>query len=197
MSFYQTAQDYFNSPKSHKLPQDYIPLFELLSGFDVHLFNEPMEFFYHPSMQLADLDRPEIIEQHTMFLLFSSIATNETNETNETIWNKEINKMAHPTDYPSQKDISRLRKSPSQMNPNSQSHSQLLDLPSHSQLAQISPELGKQIYAKTLISNFLSSNPNWSLDSLYDYCMRQYADYGVSNSIIAECVKEYIEAKIS
>jgi hypothetical protein len=85
--------------------------------------------------------------------------------------------MAHALDHMSQKDISKLRKSPSTMNPKSHATTY-------------------EPHAKTLVSNFLSSNPNWSLDSLYDYCMRQYADYGVSNSIISQCVKEYIEAKI-
>ena len=83
--------------------------------------------------------------------------------------------MAHATDYPSQRDISKLRKSPSTMNRKSyhpQSH-----------------------HAQTLVSNFLHSNPNWAIDSLVKYLLSQYSDFGVTKEIIATEIHAYIMEK--
>ena len=88
--------------------------------------------------------------------------------------------MAHPTDYASQIDISRLRKSPSQMN-----------ISSHSQAIRES----KFSNANTLVYNFLRENPNWAIDSLVSYCLSQYSDFGVTKEIISDQIKIYILEK--
>lgn len=80
--------------------------------------------------------------------------------------------MAHPTDYASMRDISRLRLS---NRPKIQSY--------------------QGTHAEVLIYNFLRENPNWSLDSLYTYCMNQYSEFGVTKSTIANQVKLYINEK--
>jgi hypothetical protein len=81
--------------------------------------------------------------------------------------------MAHPTDYPSQRDISRLLKSSSYMNPNSHDHEQIKN-------------------ARTLIKNFLLQNSTWAVDSIIDYCLRTYRDYGVTRKIIADEIRAYV-----
>lgn len=77
--------------------------------------------------------------------------------------------MAHPCDYASMKDISRLKKSSNHAKP---------------------PE-----NAYILVLNFLRSNPNWSIDSLVRYCMSQYADFGVTPQIISAAIVTYIDEK--
>jgi hypothetical protein len=78
MSFYKIAQDYFNSPKQCKLPQDFKSTTDMLSGINIHSFSQPNECFYPPHSALETLNKPETIEHFTMFLLFSSIALSET-----------------------------------------------------------------------------------------------------------------------
>jgi len=75
--------------------------------------------------------------------------------------------MAHATDYASMADIHKLKK--------------------YSQ--------PKPIYDNSyhLVLNFLRTNANWSIDSLVRYCMSQYADFGVTPTIIASAIKTYIE----
>ena len=85
--------------------------------------------------------------------------------------------MAHSTDYSSQQDIFRLKMSPSQMN------------------AIPKSELKPQSYAYILVSNFLRSNPNWSIDSLFTYCMHQYAEFNVTPTIISRAISSYIDEK--
>jgi hypothetical protein len=75
--------------------------------------------------------------------------------------------MAHPTDYASMQDIHKLKKS-------SQPHSY------------------DNQNAYHLVLNFLRSNPNWSIDSLVTYCLRQYSDFGVNRSIISQAITTYI-----
>ena len=84
--------------------------------------------------------------------------------------------MAHACDYPSRlpRNLSKLQLSNSFMN---------------------TTIVNQENVPYNLISNFLSNNPNWSLDSLYTYCLATYADYGVTRDIIASCVHNYIMAK--
>jgi lysozyme family protein len=80
--------------------------------------------------------------------------------------------MAHPTDYPSQRDISRLH---------------------------LSNRPKIQIYhgshADTLVYNFLRENPNWAIDSLVTYLLKQYSGFGVTKQIIAKHIRLYILEK--
>jgi hypothetical protein len=46
-----------------------------------------------------------------------------------------------------------------------------------------------------LTSNFLRSNSTWAIDSLYDYCMKYYGPFGLTQSLFSECVREYIMSK--
>lgn len=80
--------------------------------------------------------------------------------------------MAHPTDYASQKDISKLRLSNRKM---------------------VSSYHGS--HADTLVYNFLRENPNWAIDSLVSYLLATYSDYGISREIISNQIKAYIMEK--
>ena len=84
--------------------------------------------------------------------------------------------MAHPCDYPSQKDISRLRHSP--LTP----RKIIMDQASHGRI---------------LVAQFLRDNPTWAIDSLVSYCLTYYRDYLVDHSVIADCMKDYINGKSS
>jgi len=79
--------------------------------------------------------------------------------------------MAHPTDYPAQKDISKLRLSSNR-------------------------NLGVETYhgshAQILVYNFLRANPNWAIDSLVKYLLHTYKEFGVTREIISDQIKLYI-----
>jgi len=76
--------------------------------------------------------------------------------------------MAHPCDYASQSDISRLRKS----NPN--------------------PGRAPESNGNLIMRSFLRENPNWAIDSLVTYALREFKDYGISRKIIADEIKFYV-----
>ena len=42
------------------------------------------------------------------------------------------------------------------------------------------------------VYNFIHSNPTWSLQSLYDYCMTYIP--GCTRTIFSSCCKEYIDS---
>jgi hypothetical protein len=88
--------------------------------------------------------------------------------------------MAHPTDYASMRDISKLSKSPSTMNRKS--------------MKTIDTLLSEE-HAITLARNFLHQNPNWAIDSLVSYLMTQYADFGMTKEIISNQIKAYIMSR--
>lgn len=50
-------------------------------------------------------------------------------------------------------------------------------------------------YAYILTLNLVTQNPTWALDSLFNYAMRQYADYGITPRIFSKAVKTYIDSK--
>ena len=79
--------------------------------------------------------------------------------------------MAHPTDYASQNDISRLRRS------------------NHN------PHKIVESNAYVLAINFLNQNPNWAIDSLVSYLLATYSDYGMNREVISQAIKTYIMDK--
>ena len=77
--------------------------------------------------------------------------------------------------------ISNLRKSPSTMNPSSQSKTTL--------------NIQNGAYEKTY--KFITQNSTWSIDSLYAYCRDMYTPIGFTPTLFSECIKRYIEQKFS
>ena len=64
-------------------------------------------------------------------------------------------------------------------------HISIHSLPSHDSLtSSFSPP--RRVY------NFIHSNPTWSLQSLYDYCMTYIP--GCTRTIFSSCCKEYIDS---
>lgn len=78
--------------------------------------------------------------------------------------------MAHSTDYPSQRDLSNLRKSSQ---------------------PKIQPQTPHEI-----VNHFLSSHAHWSLDSIVRYLLITYRNDGVDRKIISSCIKDYIDSGV-
>lgn len=78
--------------------------------------------------------------------------------------------MAHPCDYSSQSDITRLKKS-----------SQPKFIPQN---------------ATEIVNNFLSNHPHWSLDSIVRYCLITFKSDGVDRTIVSNCIKYYIDSGV-
>jgi hypothetical protein len=101
--------------------------------------------------------------------------------------------MAHSTDYQSQMrdfhsyvnltSTSKLKKSPSTMNP--QSH-----IPPHNSPY---PADSAHHHAYILTCNFLRNNSNWSIDSIFTYCLIQYKDFDITPAIISRAISAYID----
>lgn len=77
--------------------------------------------------------------------------------------------MAHPTDYQSMQDISKLKRS--------------------------SPKTPPIENGYILITNFLDQNPNWAIDSLVTYLLHTYSDYGVTREMICKAIRNYIMSR--
>lgn len=101
--------------------------------------------------------------------------------------------MAHATDYAS-RDFntyinltkrSKLTLSPSSMNPSPhlQPHNSPYSLDSSHHHAYI------------LVCNFLRNNANWSIDSIFTYCLQQYKDFDVTPAIISRAISTFIDEK--
>jgi hypothetical protein len=56
------------------------------------------------------------------------------------------------------------------------------------------PQLESKDHAKILVTNFIRSNDDWPLDSIFSYCLHQYSDFKVTPFLISECIREYIES---
>tara|TARA_R110000868_G_scaffold63090_3_gene190158 strand:+ start:377 stop:700 length:324 start_codon:yes stop_codon:yes gene_type:complete len=101
--------------------------------------------------------------------------------------------MAHATDYASRDHHtyinltkrSKLTLSPSSMNPSPQ-------IQPHN-----SPYLpnSHHHHAYTLVLNFLRDNSNWSIDSIFTYCLKQYSDFDVTPAIISRAISTFIDEK--
>lgn len=57
------------------------------------------------------------------------------------------------------------------------------------------PPLETKDHARILVNNFLQDNSTWALDSIYSYCLKYYADYGVTKQLLASCIHSYIMGK--
>jgi hypothetical protein len=80
--------------------------------------------------------------------------------------------MAHPTDYASIRDISKLKLS-----------NRFIDVPH------------LPTHGDTLVYNFIRQNANWSIDSIVNYCLQFYSEFGVDKQMIAKHMKSYILEK--
>lgn len=54
------------------------------------------------------------------------------------------------------------------------------------------PDPKQMSHGEILVHNFIRQNPTWAISSLIDYCLRYYADFGVTKRIIAKQMHDYI-----
>lgn len=105
--------------------------------------------------------------------------------------------MAHACDHQSVKDISRLHKSPSTMNPIHKFPANVATISN----VRIStngnkfPNVDISSNAYLLISHFIRENPTWAISSAYDYCLKYYGEFGGTKEVFARALHDYIMSK--
>ena len=53
----------------------------------------------------------------------------------------------------------------------------------------------KDSHAYILASNFIRQNDTWAIRSAYDYCLKYYAEFGLTKEIFALAVSDYVLSK--
>ena len=95
--------------------------------------------------------------------------------------------MAHPCDYYEKSTYtgnrSKLKMSPSTMN-------KTIKLSGNVDKTSVSDS-----HAYILASNFIRENETWAISSAYDYCLKYYAEFGLTKEIFALAMHDYILSK--
>lgn len=96
--------------------------------------------------------------------------------------------MAHPCDHYEKSTYtgnrSKILKSPSTMNP------KVIKLSGKVDKTSISDS-----HAYILASNFIRENETWAIKSAMDYCLKYYAEFGLTKEILALAISDYILSK--
>ena len=109
--------------------------------------------------------------------------------------------MAHPCDHYEKSTYSgnrsKLNMSPSTMNRTnksvSTSTSNTVEIIKLS--GPVSTVTMKDSHAYILASNFIRQNDTWAIRSAYDYCLKYYAEFGLTKEIFARAVSDYVLSK--